>query len=184
MDEVIKRLNNIKDGILHICGLNLTQLPSSTLWVNVRILDCTNNQLTSLPELPNVKYLHCSRNQLTRLPDLPNIEFLHCGHNQLTTLPDLPNVKELSCGFNQLTILPDLPNIRRLFCFSNPLPYNPKNRKVFNAIFRLISARKVFKQWKATVRRRQQEKIYQIINNISRFEILPVEIKLYIINFI
>ena len=39
----------------------------------VKILDCSYNQLTQLPELPNsLKNLSCWNNQLTQLPELPN----------------------------------------------------------------------------------------------------------------
>ena len=207
MDIIIEMLSNMKNGYLNISNLNLTELPDSPLWKeikklhchnnqltklpdlpNVEILHCQNNQLTYLPDLPNVEilycyynqlislsdlpivdYLYCSNNKLTNLPDLPNVEYLYCYNNKLTNLPDLPNVKELNCGDNQLNSLPDLPKIKGLYCENNPLIYNPKNRKVFNAIFRITSAQKIFKQWLAIVRQRQQERTYQNINQLSEF---------------
>jgi Leucine-rich repeat (LRR) protein len=46
-------------------------------------LNCSNNQLTSLPELPfNLKILECNNNQLTSLPELPStLEYLNCENN-------------------------------------------------------------------------------------------------------
>ena len=72
----------------------------------VKVLDCDNNQLTQLPELPNsLKVLSCSYNQLTQLPELPNsLKYLDCSNNQLTQLPELPNSLEiLYCSYNQLS---------------------------------------------------------------------------------
>ena len=165
MDSVIERLNNMENGYLDISHLDLIELPDSPLWKEIKILCCDNNQLT-------------------RLPDLPNIEILHCYNNQLTRLLDLPNVRELCCNNNQLTRLPDLPNVEYLHCYNNPLIYNPENRKVFNALFRIISAKKIIKKWLAITHRHRQEKTYQIINQLSEFNILPEEIVLHIINFV
>lgn len=53
-------------------------------------LDCSFNQLTSLPVLPQLIELICSNNQLTSLPVLPLLTVLNCHHNQLTSLPILP----------------------------------------------------------------------------------------------
>ena len=184
MDIVIERLNNMENGYLNISDLNLPDLPDSLLWKDVKILECSYNRLTSLPNLPNVKILCCDNNQLTRLPDLPNIELLNCYINQLIALPDLPNVKTLGCFNNRLTRLPDLPKVKYLDCHNNPLIYKSKNRKVFNALFRIITVQKMFKHWRVVVRERQQERTYQIINQVSEFDILPEEIKLYIIRFI
>ena len=56
-------------------------------------LDCYNNNLSSLPELPNsLKFLYCSNNNLSNLPELPNSLFtLYCWDNKITNLPELPN---------------------------------------------------------------------------------------------
>ena len=151
---------------------------------NVKDLNCYNNQLTTLPDLPNVKDLNCSNNQLTCLPDLPKVKTLNCHHNQLTKLPYLPNIENLYCGNNQLTRLPDLPNVKDLYCYDNLLIYKPKNRKIFNAIFRIISTQKMFKHWWVVVQQYRQERTYQIINKVPEFDILPEEIKLYIIRFV
>jgi Leucine-rich repeat (LRR) protein len=56
-------------------------------------INCSDNQLTSLPKLPNsLQILYCYDNQLTSLPELPDsLEILFCYNNQLTYLPELPN---------------------------------------------------------------------------------------------
>ena len=184
MDIVIERLNNMKNGYLNISRLNLTQLPDSPQWKKVEFLYCHDNRLTSLPDLPKVEILYCYDNQLTNLPDLPNVEYLYCYNNKLTSLPDLPNVEGLECDNNRLTCLPDSPNVKYLNCINNRLIYNPDNRKVFNAIFRIILVQKMFKRWHLITYQRQQERIYQIINKVSEFNVLPEEIKVYIVKFI
>ena len=59
----------------------MPQLSSS-----LRILDCHNNQLTSLPELSSfLRLLDCSYNQLTSLPELSSsLQLLYCSYNQLS----------------------------------------------------------------------------------------------------
>jgi Leucine-rich repeat (LRR) protein len=89
-------------------------------------LDCSENQLTTLPDLPNCQILTCHNNQLTILPDLPNCEELFCGFNQLTALPDLPKCIRLYCDRNRLHRLPDLPCCKILRCAKNQLTSLPK----------------------------------------------------------
>jgi hypothetical protein len=110
------------------CGDNritaLPELPSSLTRLN-----CNSNQLTALPELPaRLALLACSSNQLTALPKLPvSLTWLACSTNQLSTLPELPaRLTELNCGNNQLTALPDLPaSLTHLSCFNNQLTTLP-----------------------------------------------------------
>src|SRR3990167_5439803 len=56
-------------------------------------IDCSDNQLTSLPELFKCETLGCSNNQLASfgsLPTtLPKCEKLWCHNNQLASLPEL-----------------------------------------------------------------------------------------------
>ena len=86
--------------------------------------------LKFLPNLDKVLYLDCSENQLTSLPEeignLVNLRELNCETNKLTSLSlelfapgNLVNLKELRCGWNELTSLPvSLTNLRNLqyFC--------------------------------------------------------------------
>ena len=62
---------------------------------------------------PNLQDFDCSNNQLTSLPNnmnFPNLQELICNDNQLTSLPDnmnFPNLKEFCCSYNKLTSLPE-----------------------------------------------------------------------------
>ena len=78
----------------------------------ITYLDCDDNNLTSLPELPeSLMDMNCSFNNLTSLPKLPkSLKWLSCHHNNLTSLPELSKSLEyLYCSFNKLTSLPKLP---------------------------------------------------------------------------
>ena len=126
-------------------------LPNSLLKLN-----CSYNQLTSLPDLPNsLLELYCANNRLTSLPNLPNsLETLDCPNNELTSLPDLSDLLEylncsknqltsftnvqipnslryLYCDNNQLTLFPDLPNsLKDISCVNNQLIYLPNLNKI------------------------------------------------------
>ena len=56
-----------------------------------KLLDLSNLNLKSLPELPKfIKILYCYNNQITRLPDkMPDsLQIIYCFNNQITKLPD------------------------------------------------------------------------------------------------
>jgi Leucine-rich repeat (LRR) protein len=119
---------------LNLSSNDLKELPK---WIdkciNLQILYCSFNQLTSLPEnLPaSLQRLSYSSNQLTSLPEsFPNsLQYLYCSCNQLVSLPEsLPNsLQELYCGNNQLTSLPEnLPtSLQKLYCSGNKLTSLP-----------------------------------------------------------
>jgi len=116
-----KLLENVIE--LNCSNRQLTSLPQLP---NCQILICDNNQITSLPQLPNCRILICSNNQLPSLPHLPNCNYMHCSNNQLPSLPPLPNCRELFCYNNQLPSLPQLPNCRILYCYKNRLTSLPQ----------------------------------------------------------
>ena len=120
--------------ILNCRNNNLTSLPD--LPENLKELYCCDNNLNSLPVLPkNLKELYCCDNNLTSLPVLPEkLEKLYCNYNKLTSLPVLPEKLEiLYCNYNNLTSLPVLPEkLEILFCHYNnltSLPVLPENLK-------------------------------------------------------
>ena len=75
--------------------------------LNTTEIDCLNSNLIDLDgieQFTNLKVLRCSSNQLTFLPDLPDtLVDLYCSDNQLTSLPDLPDtLVDLYCYGNKL----------------------------------------------------------------------------------
>ena len=81
----------VKIESIDLSWRDLTILPDLSRFTNLKLLDCSNNQLTSLPPLNNsLVYLDCSWNKLTSLPPLNNsLEYLNCSRNQLNSLPPL-----------------------------------------------------------------------------------------------
>lgn len=114
---------------IELTGLNITNLSGIQYFDSLIFLECSDNQLTSLPSLPSkLNELKCLNNQLTSIPALPSgLTQLWCGHNQLTSLPVLPSgLFFLLCGFNQLTSLPTLPSeLWQLLCGANSLTNLP-----------------------------------------------------------
>ena len=95
---------------------------------SILMLDCSQNQLLELPELPpNLQILDCSHNQLISIPDSlpPTLQKLDCYNNQLSKLPETmpPTLKLLDCSNNPLLDLPEtLPlALHTLYCSNNQL---------------------------------------------------------------
>ena len=116
------------------------ELPDITRFTNLQYLNCDDNNLTSLPELPeSLIYLSCHRNKIRSLPKLPaNLQYLYCSYNPLLSFPTIlpTNLEHLYCMSNQLTGLPALPaNLRHLYCADNKLtslPELPANLQHFH----------------------------------------------------
>jgi Leucine-rich repeat (LRR) protein len=86
-----------------------------TLSTVITELDLSNKNLIILPDLTKFKKLvklNCSNNQITKLNNLPNtLQELWCCNNQITKLNNLPNtLQKLNCSYNQINKLNNLPN--------------------------------------------------------------------------
>jgi len=122
---------------LDLSRKNLKQLPDLSKFTKLFILDCSYNELTSIPDnLPNsLDTFYCGNNKITSLPStkgcLPTyLRYLYCDNNYLTSLPDyLPIfLRHLNCSFNRLTYLPScLSHLQILNCSNNQLTSLPSN---------------------------------------------------------
>ena len=122
-------LNSLPDDTtkIDVSGRNLTYLPDLYRFKKLKYLNCSYNELTSLPPLnENLEALYCYNNQLISLPHLnENLEALHCYNNQLTSLPPLNEKLEwLECAENQLTSLPSLNEHLKGLCINFTPIYN------------------------------------------------------------
>lgn len=104
-------------------------------YINGGILDCSESNITELPELSNrIEELLCNRNELHNLPELPNrLIKLDCSMNELTKLPILPNTLQvLYCSYNILEDLPELPDrLDKIDCTYNNIKHlSPENFKI------------------------------------------------------
>lgn len=110
---------------LQLNSLQLSNLQGIEAFVNLKSLECVENNLTEIPTLPaGLLKLDCSMNQLTALPTLPpTLTDLSCAVNKLNVLPKLPSsLTVLYCNFNEINSLPVLPeSLEYLACGSNKI---------------------------------------------------------------
>lgn len=86
-----------------------------------------HNILKSLPDpmfLPNMEHLNCSNNELETIPFYPKLTYLNCSHNKLTTLEGYDNSRliYLDCSFNKYINVPKCKNLNSFYlsdCFLN-----------------------------------------------------------------
>ena len=93
---------------LRVSGAAISDLTGIEAFVNLEILWCSENQLTSLDVSNNtaLENLSCGSNQLTSLDVSKNILiYLDCHSNQLSNLDINNGLQELMCDSNQLTSL-------------------------------------------------------------------------------
>src|SRR5688572_4018383 len=71
------------------------QLDTTCTWMNVAMFSCSDknlHDLTCIQYFHNLRLLDCSHNQLSFIPELaPSCTTLYCQYNQLSSLPDLPD---------------------------------------------------------------------------------------------
>ena len=114
-----------------------------TLPQQLKILDCSGNQLTSLTDLPqNLNILYCFNNQLTSLTDLPQqLKILDCHYNELTSLPILPqNIVKFDCSKNPISKIVN----------SNSLIKIKQNIQILNNfrdLYYCLKFKKHFRKW-------------------------------------
>ena len=111
LDDSVLTANISDVTSLDVMDKEISDLTGIEAFTALIVLECDNNQLTSLDMSKNIalKELHCPGNQLTSLNVSKNtaLEILNCERNQLTRL-DVSNntvLINLSCGTNQLTSL-------------------------------------------------------------------------------
>ena len=105
----------------------LTYIPA--LSKRLRVLECRNDSLTTLPTLPDsLIRLACEFNVLDSIAALPStLSTFTCYNNKLNGLPTLPaGLKALYCSGNKIDSLPALPDsLVVLSCYSNKLAKLP-----------------------------------------------------------
>lgn len=131
---------------LDCANLGLKNLDGIQYFKSLFILNCSNNELVTLPSLCDlIRNLDCSKNKLNTLPILPiALKSLVCDYNKLTNIISLPSyLAYLSCTNNQLTNLPALPNnLRTLLCNNNQLstmPSLPSTLDILNCSYNQLN---------------------------------------------
>lgn len=150
-NEILK--NSDVENYLDVLPENIDQItlgyqpiyfiPDLKRFSNLIFLNCCNNQLKSLPNLPqSLKVLYCPNNDLEELPELPHtLRSLYCYKNKLKYLPHIPTtLTKLYCSYNCLFILPELPrNIYELRINDNPLIYKDNTIECIRYTNRIIA---------------------------------------------
>ena len=123
--------SGINDEFRHDYSKNTTTKIISIVGVNILLLNCENNQITSLDvsKYTKLRNLICSINKLTSLDISKNtaLTILNCYYNQLISL-DVSNntaLRSLNCMINQIMNL-DVSNnsaLTFLDCYYNRLTY-------------------------------------------------------------
>lgn len=114
---------------VHSCFVGPIPLKAMEL-KNLRILDCSNNQISSftvLCELPNLKTLNLKRNKIDCIPkqigSLKNLEHLHLSDNDISIIPEslynLSELKVLNLSSNIIAFVsPAIAKLQNLQAFS------------------------------------------------------------------
>ena len=97
---------------LHVYNKNISDLAGIEEFINLTLLQCNENQLTTLDVSDNINLIRliCNNNQIITLDlnDNINLTRLECSENQLTTLVGVNNninLTQLNCYHNQLIAL-------------------------------------------------------------------------------
>lgn len=120
-----KNLSEITN--LYCSGKGLTDLDGIDKLVNLKILDCSNNELVYLEnfENSNIEELYCSNNKIKTLTGLEysKLKYLHCNNNELENLDYInSDIQHIFCEnnkINNLDVVNELSSLKTLFCKNN-----------------------------------------------------------------
>ena len=93
-----------------ISGKSISNLQGINYFSKLTWLDCSNNNLTDLYNVPtSLQTLYCQNNKITSFNYLQNcssLKSLNCSNNQISSLTNLPtSIEFLDCSSNKFTIL-------------------------------------------------------------------------------
>jgi uncharacterized repeat protein (TIGR01451 family) len=115
-------------SILNCSSQNILDLTGIEYLYGLLDLDCSYNQLTTLPRLPSTLInLYCYDNQITSFYSIPgSLLGLDCYNNQLTSLPPVPSVMNyFHVENNNISCLANLPYVNYGNILANPLSCVP-----------------------------------------------------------
>ncbi len=107
---------------------NVSDMTGIEAFTNLRVLDCNNNQLTSLnlSSLTQLEELYCGNNNLSSLnvTGLTNLKLIMANNNQLSNidLSTLTAIEQVNLEYNLFTSLTITnPSMRAIMCHNNQL---------------------------------------------------------------
>ena len=139
-----KKEKNIKE--LHLINYKLKEIPDLTKFINLEILNLSNNEITNIQNIPqtvhtliisnnkikklinvplNIKILYINKNLLNEINIIESeIVELYCDKNKLTTINYSKNLRILSCSYNKISNLDNMINtIINCNCSHNKIKY-------------------------------------------------------------
>ena len=103
-------------------------------------IDCSDNNLTSLPSLSKckqLKILNCSKNKLSILPSLSEckqLQMLFCPNNKLSILPSLSKCKKLNILKAKIDIFDQVINEKKILDKNVIKSFENLNKNYYDAI--------------------------------------------------
>lgn len=88
---------------------------------NLKFLDCSNNNLSSVPIYPKLTNLICCNNNITFMNGYQDLKILDCSNNNIIYIEGFKNLTYLNCSNNNLVELNEYPNLEVLQCSHNRL---------------------------------------------------------------
>jgi Leucine-rich repeat (LRR) protein len=88
---------------------------------NLKFLDCSFNNLSSIPIYHKLTNLICANNNITFLNGYFDLVFLDCSNNNLSYIEGFENLRYLNCSNNNLEELNEYPKLEVLICSYNRL---------------------------------------------------------------
>lgn len=130
---------------LYITSLNIANLEGIQYFTNLRVLNCSVNNLTILDAavlLPEIRELSCAHNSLTSLyvAGLEQLRVLQCQNNSITDIDftGLEYLTSVNCSYNLLTQLDfsGCPELTDFSCSDNDITViNIKNGQVQGPVY-------------------------------------------------
>jgi Leucine-rich repeat (LRR) protein len=97
-------------GGLDLSNQDIGDMTGIQAFSNIEVLDCSNNRITFLAQLPRLTDLMCENNLITEITaDVTTVYYLQANNNKLTALPTLRYILHLEADHNELTSLQGLP---------------------------------------------------------------------------
>lgn len=125
MDQFFTLLRQGKFKVVYDCKYDETW-SDEEVCQHVVVISRSKQGLKSIPSLPNAERVDCFDNELEEIGDLPKCFVLLAGGNKLRKLPRIPLVEVLMCYENDLEQLPspkDTPHLTALSCHHNKLKW-------------------------------------------------------------
>jgi Leucine-rich repeat (LRR) protein len=119
---------------LFISGNELLHLPNLNELINLEVLDCSENKLCQLINLPKkLIELDCSRNELTNITAIincNNLEKINCSYNEITEIPSHIKLLILACNNNKLKFVSNMDSLQKLYCSNNMIKIIQKLKNI------------------------------------------------------